>query len=74
MLDVTLRNRIHAVMSEVRHARWFDEAGMLVVENQQRQLAKAIEDVARDGKSCTAGRLVCRADVQLLDRDAESRL
>lgn len=58
MLEVALRNRIHAVMTEARHERWFDDDGFLAIENQRRQVAKAIEEVTREGKEPTPGRLV----------------
>lgn len=44
MLEVALRNRIHIVMTEARHERWFQEHGFLTVENQKRQLVRAIEE------------------------------
>jgi hypothetical protein len=42
MLEVAFRNRIHAVMTEARHERWFDDEGFLAIENQRRQVAKAM--------------------------------
>ena len=58
MLEVALRNRIHAVMTEVLHEGWFHDAGVLLGKWQPGQLAKAIEDVREDGREPTAGRIV----------------
>ena len=58
MLEVVLRNRIHTVMSEARHDRWFEDEGFLAIDNQKRQLMKALEEVARSGREPTAGRVV----------------
>lgn len=44
MLEVALRNRIHIVMTEARHERWFQEREFLMVENQKWQLARAIKE------------------------------
>lgn len=57
-LEVVLRNRIHAVMSEQGHPDWFQSEGFLLVENQRHQLAKAIQDLKDDGKPPSPGRLV----------------
>ena len=58
MLEVALRNRMHTVMSAAKHDRWFEDEGFLAIERQRQQLADAIEDVVREGKEATAGRLV----------------
>ena len=58
MLEVALRNRVHAVMTEARRERWFDDEEFLVIENQRHQLAKAIGDVTKEGKEPTSGQLV----------------
>ena len=58
MLEVALRNRIHAVMSEARHDRWFEDEGLLRVEHQKHQLAKALQEVSDHRRSPTAGRIV----------------
>ena len=57
-LEVVLRNRIHAILEEALHEHWFDEDGFLLVANQRRQLAKAHEELAEDGKKPTPGRIV----------------
>lgn len=58
MLEVALRNRIHAVMAEARHEGWFHDKGFLLGDRQPEQLAKAMSDVADANKEPTPGRLV----------------
>lgn len=58
MLEVSLRNRIHAVLSDAFHERWFEEGNFLVVQNQRDQLATALGHLANLGKPSTAGRIV----------------
>ncbi|MCB9957270.1 MAG: Abi family protein [Rhodospirillaceae bacterium] len=58
MLEVALRNRIHAVMSASRHDRWFEEAGFLKIISQPAQVAKATADVTDGRKDATPGRVV----------------
>ncbi len=58
MLEVALRNRIHSVMRQARHERWFEDEGFLAVHIQRDQLAKAIEDITGVGKELVAGRIV----------------
>lgn len=58
MLEVALRNRIHAVMSDTNHERWFEDEGFLALDIQRDQLAKAVEDIQKEKKETTAGRVV----------------
>lgn len=58
MLEVALRNRIHAVMTEARHERWFDDAGVLLGKWQSDRLAKAIEGIREERREPTPGRVV----------------
>ncbi len=58
VLEVVLRNRIHAVLGNALHECWFDDAGFLLVDNQRRQLVKAREDLTDDRKNPTPGRIV----------------
>ncbi|MBW4093372.1 MAG: Abi family protein [Proteobacteria bacterium] len=58
MLEVVLRNRIDTVMSASQGERWFDREGLLAIEHQRQQLAKAAEDIRKDGRPPTAGRIV----------------
>jgi hypothetical protein len=58
MLEVALRNRIHAVMTEARHENWFHESGVLLGKWQPDQIAKAIEEVRESRREPTPGRSV----------------
>ena len=58
MLEVVLRNRIHAVMTAVQNESWFHDGKTLILDHQRQQLAKAIADLRGDGKPPTAGRIV----------------
>jgi len=58
LLEVVLRNRIHTVMSATGGARWFEQEGLLAIEHQRQQLAKAVEDLQKERKELTAGRIV----------------
>jgi Abi-like protein len=58
MLEVALRNRIHAVMTETRHEDWFYDEGCLLGKWQSDQLAKAVEEVREARKEPTPGRIV----------------
>lgn len=57
-LEVALRNRIHAVMTEAYHEKWFQNNDIILIEKQRDQIANAIEDVERQNKPITAGRIV----------------
>jgi hypothetical protein len=58
MLEVAVRNRIHSVLSAVRHPRWFEEEGFLAASNQAEQVVGAIAELARENKEPTPGRIV----------------
>ena len=58
MLEVALRNRIHAVMTEARYEGWFHDAGFLLTTSQTDQLEKAIRDVQDLGREPSPGRIV----------------
>lgn len=58
MLEVALRNRIHAVLSASVQPRWFEVPGFLAVPHQNEQVAEALADLARERKEPTAGRVV----------------
>ncbi len=58
MLEVALRNRIHAVLSASVQQRWFEAPGLLLVERQTGQVTEALAELARDGKEPTPGRVV----------------
>jgi hypothetical protein len=57
-LEIALRNRIHAVMTQARHERWFSDERFLLDANQTEQLANAIRDIEHDGREPTPGRIV----------------
>jgi hypothetical protein len=57
-LEIALRNRIHAVMSEARHESWFFDEGFLLDAKQPEQLAKAIKDIKDSKREPTPGRIV----------------
>lgn len=54
MLEVVLRNRIHAVLSEAYQPCWFREDGFLIVPHQVIQIATARAELARETKELTA--------------------
>jgi hypothetical protein len=58
MLEVALRNRIHAVLSATQHPRWFEDEGFLLAPNQPEQVAEALAELNRDEKESTPGRVV----------------
>lgn len=58
MLEVALRNRFHAVLSDERGEYWFDDPGLISVEHQREQLAKARAGLQAEGKPITPGRVV----------------
>jgi len=58
MLEVALRNRIHAVLSASVQPRWFEQSGLLAVSHQNEQVAEALADLTRERKDPTPGRVV----------------
>ena len=58
MLEVALRNRIHAVLSASVQPRWFEAPGFLAVPHQNEQVAEALADLTRERKEPTPGRVV----------------
>lgn len=58
MLEVALRNRIHAVMTEAYHETWFQDRAIILQERQAEQVAKAISDIEAERKEVTPGRIV----------------
>jgi hypothetical protein len=57
-LELALRNRIHGIIAEALHDRWFDDEGFLRGDRQPEQLAKAISDIKNSGREATPGRIV----------------
>lgn len=58
MLEVSFRNRFHFTLSAGHGENWFDIPGFLCVTHQIEQLAKAREDLQREKKLETPGRIV----------------
>jgi hypothetical protein len=58
MLEVVLRNRIHAILAEARQPRWFEQSGFLVIPHQITQVAEAIATLTRQDRDPTPGRVV----------------
>lgn len=58
MLEVALRNRIHAVLSASVEPRWFEVPGFLAVPHQSEQVAEALAELTRERKEPRPGRVV----------------
>lgn len=58
MLEVALRNRIHMVMTDLYHDRWFIGPEILLNRYQREQLDKALSGIANRQKKATSGRIV----------------
>ncbi|MEA2887570.1 MAG: hypothetical protein QOD11_1930 [Bradyrhizobium sp.] len=56
-LELALRNRIHGIITEALHDRWFDADGFLRGDRQPGQLEKAINDIKNTGREAP-GRIV----------------
>lgn len=58
-LEVALRNRIHTVLTQAKGEAWYGRgAGALKVAHQLEQVAKAVNEFVRAGKTVTAGGVV----------------
>lgn len=57
ILEITLRNRIHTVLTEARHERWFEDDGYLLLEHQCSQITEAAEQVG-EHREPTPSRIV----------------
>ena len=58
VLEVALRNRTHAVLSEAFGEYWFDMPGLLVLPNQHRQLGDAKASLLELRRPIGPGRIV----------------
>jgi len=58
MLEIALRNRIHAVMSAALHEQWYDEPNCQLDSRQTEQLAIAKQELTALGRVATPGRIV----------------
>jgi hypothetical protein len=57
-LEVSLRNRIHAAMSEAHGEHWFEDAALIKVAHQLAQVADAKAELEEAGKEPTPGRVI----------------
>ena len=57
ILEITLRNRIHTVLTEARHEQWFEDDGYLLLEHQRCQIAEVVEQVG-ERRDPTPGHVV----------------
>ena len=57
-LEVTLRNRIHMVMTEMHHENWFSDDQCILGSRQPEQLKKAIQDIQEQKKDPMPSRIV----------------
>ena len=74
ILEITLRNRIHIVLTEARHEQWFEDDGFLLLDHQRDQIAEAAEQLASERKDSNAWPNRLRPHLQFLDRDAGGQL
>jgi abortive infection bacteriophage resistance protein len=58
MLEVTLRNRFHGVLSHAYGVDWVDHSAITFGEVQLEQIARVKNDIVRDRKQVDAGRIV----------------
>lgn len=58
MLEVTMRNRFHTVLTETHGENWFELPGFLANARQNDQLQKARKEIEDSKKPYTAGRIV----------------
>nr|WP_243429860.1 Abi family protein [Acetobacter sacchari] len=58
MLEVALRNRVHAVLSDSKGSRWYETPNFLVGRHQEEQVAAVVTELSRLGKEATPGRVV----------------
>jgi hypothetical protein len=58
MLEIALRNRIHVVMSETFHERWFEDEGRLLGSREPEQLKKALDDILNRKKEAIPGQVI----------------
>ncbi len=57
-LEVVLRNHIHIVMTESYGTDWMQDANVVQIENQRKQVDQALEELHSERKIITPGRLV----------------
>lgn len=57
-LELSLRNRIHIIMTAAYGDRWFEVDGLLQTLHQREQVADAMAYLIEDGKSSAPGRVI----------------
>lgn len=57
-LELSLRNRIHAVMTGGYGERWFETEGLLQIDTQREQVANTMADLSKENKNPASGRIV----------------
>lgn len=58
MLEITLRNQIHTVMTDAYGEMWICNKDLLLGNRQPEQLEKAIQNIKRQKKDVCAGKIV----------------
>lgn len=58
VLELALRNRVHAILSAAHGERWFEADGLLQTPHQREQVETALAELAKDGKESLPGRVV----------------
>ena len=58
VLEIALRNRFTAVLSDAFGENWFTHPSLNLSETQRQQLDNARKDIIREGKTVQSGRLV----------------
>ncbi len=58
VLEVALRNRVHAIMSAAHGERWFEADGLLQAPHQREQVEVALAGLDKDEKEPLPGRVV----------------
>lgn len=75
MVEVALRNRIHAVMTDAHGDRWYNQDELILLNGQRTQIATAKNDLVRASKPIEPGRLVAALTfsfwTSMLSRDYE---
>lgn len=57
-LEVSLRNRIHHVMTLSHGERWFENSDLITIKHQSAQVTDALTELKSSGKEASPGRVV----------------
>lgn len=60
MLEITLRNRIHCIMSNQFSENWFEQDNIITNQNQREKVKKAKDELLEDRKNITPGKMVAK--------------